>query len=293
MNRIKFSLILFVLIVATSCTKVSFDKQQTVVVGTFNMEWLGDGIDDRIKRSERDYERLAEVIENTNADVLGLQEIENEDALKRIMKYLPDFSYIMGSTGYIQNPAVVFRKDVEVKFHEHYQPLAVVKNKSRAGLVVSVRKGNFDWTMMVVHLKSTSRYDSTQEMRTASYEMRLKQAEVLRNWADSIITKTTEQDIIIVGDFNDNPKRPKSQNMQPLVHDESFRFLTEDFKSCANPNWDMIDHIVVNKSAIKRFFVNSQFVYNIHHAYTKSEIDKISDHCPVIVAFDIVTPDND
>jgi endonuclease/exonuclease/phosphatase family metal-dependent hydrolase len=293
MNLRIYTLFIVVLIIATSCTKVSFDKQQTVVVGTFNMEWLGDGIDDRINRSERDYERLAEVIENTNADVLGLQEIENEVALKRIMKYLPDYGYIIGNTGYIQNPAVVFRKDVEVKFIENYQPLAVVKNKSRAGLVVSVRKGNFDWIMMVVHLKSTSRYDSTQEMRTASYEMRRKQAEILRYWADSITTTTTEQDIIIVGDFNDNPKRPKSQNMQPLVHDESFRFLTEDYTSCANPNWDMIDHIVVNKSAIKRFFVNSQFVYNIYHAYTKSEIEKISDHCPVIVAFDIVTPDND
>ena len=91
MNLRKYTLLLIVLIVATSCTKVSFDKQQTVVVGTFNMEWLGDGIDDRIKRSERDYERLAEVIENTNADVLGLQEIENEAALKRIMKYLPEY----------------------------------------------------------------------------------------------------------------------------------------------------------------------------------------------------------
>lgn len=276
-----------------SCSRVSFDKTQTVVVGTFNIEWLGDGNDDRIVRNDRDYKRLAEIIENTGADVLGLQEIENEIALKKVMEYLPEYGYIMGNTGYIQNPAVVFKKDVDVKFIENYKPLAVVENKTRSGLVVSVKKGNFDWVMMVVHLKSTSRYDSTQEMRFASYDMRKKQAEVLKHWADSIHSNTSEKDIIIVGDFNDNPKRPKSENMQPLISDGTFKFLTEDYVSCANPKWDMIDHIVVNKDAITRFYANSQFIYNIYNAYTKSEIDKVSDHCPVVVAFDIAAPDND
>jgi endonuclease/exonuclease/phosphatase family metal-dependent hydrolase len=286
-------ILVLLLISFNSCSKVAPNKTQSVVVGTFNVEWLGDGIDDRNKRSERDYERLAEVIENTEADVLGLEEVENEDALKKVMKYLPDYGYFIGSTGYIQNPAVVFKKDVEVKFIENYEPLAVVKNRTRAGLVVSVKKGNFDWIMMVVHLKSTSRYDSTQEMRFASYDMRKSQAIVLKKWADSISINSREKDILIVGDFNDNPKRPKSQNMLPLIEGNEFKFLTEDYKSCANPKWDMIDHIVVNKSAISRYFVNSSFVYDIYNSYTKSEIERISDHCPVVVAFDIVTTDND
>lgn len=293
MKKLNIIFCLLSALILLSCNKVSFDKKETVVVGTFNVEWLGDGADDRKVRSERDYKRLAEVIMNTEADILGLQEIENEAALKRVMKYLPDYKYIMGSTGYIQNPAVVYKNDVSVNFIENYESLAVVKNKSRAGLVVSVKKGNFDWVMMVVHLKSTSRFDSTQEMRFTSYEMRRNQAEVLRKWADSIVSIGAERDIIIVGDFNDNPSRPKSQNMQPLVSDGEFKFLTEEQRSCANPNWDLIDHVVVNRSALTRFFVNSQYIYNIHYAYTKSEIEKISDHCPVVVAFDIVAPDND
>ncbi|MBX3042854.1 MAG: endonuclease/exonuclease/phosphatase family protein [Candidatus Kapabacteria bacterium] len=292
MKLLKILIIIFFIGLA-SCSKVSFDKNQTVVVGTFNIEWLGDGVGDRLMRNERDYQRLASVIINTGADILGLQEIENEDALKRVMKYLPDYKYIMGSTGYIQNPAIVFKKEVKVEFIENYEPLAVVKNKTRAGLVISAKKGNFDWIMMVVHLKSTSRYDSTQEMRFASYDMRKQQAEVLRNWADSIVNNSTEQDIIIVGDFNDNPIRPKSKNMVPLVDDGQFIFLTQDNKSCVNPNWDLIDHIVVNQSAATRYYANSQFIYNIQYAYTKSEIEKISDHCPVVVAFDIIMPDND
>ena len=285
--------IFIVILFAVACSKVSVDKNQTVTVGTFNMEWLGDGNNDQKKRTERDYERLAEVIENIKADIIGLQEIENEAALKRVMKYLPDYDYFIGNTGYIQNPAVVFKKGLDVKFVENYKPLAVEKNKTRSGLVVSVRKGNFDWLMMIVHLKSTSRYDSTDAMRLASFDMRCRQAEILRKWADSTALNTNEKDIMIVGDFNDNPTRFKTQNMQPLVYDSTYKFLTDSYRSCANPNWDMIDHIVVNKSAISRFLINSLFVYNIYHAYTKSEIEKISDHCPVIVAFDVVIPDND
>jgi len=276
-----------------SCSKVNFDKNQTVVVGTFNMEWLGDGENDTKKRSEKDYQRLAEVIENTGADILGLEEIENETALKKVLKYLPEYDFLIGNTGSRQNPAVVFKKGIEVKFIENYEQLAVVKKKSRAGLIISAKKGNFDWLMMVVHLKSTSRYDSTDAMRLESYDMRKKQAEILKNWADSVVKNGSEKDIMIVGDFNDNPTRPKTQNMLPLIADNTMSFLTEKEESCANPNWDMIDHIVVNNSAKKRFLVNSIFIYNIYHAYTKSEIDKISDHCPVVTAFDIVSPDND
>jgi endonuclease/exonuclease/phosphatase family metal-dependent hydrolase len=286
-------LLIVLLILTVSCSKVSFDKNQTVVVSTFNAEWLGDGNNDRVQRSEKDYERIADVIQNTDADIIGMQEIENEEALKRVMKYLPDYEFIIGNTGYIQNPAVVFKKNVDVKFIENYTPLAVVKNKTRAGLVVSVKKGNFDWLMMVVHLKSTSRYDSTDQMRKDSYEMRYNQALVLRKWADSISNNSTEKDILIIGDFNDNPLRKKIQNMLPLVENNGFEFLTQELESCANPRWDMIDHIVVNNSARNRYLINSLFIYNIYNAYTKSEIEKISDHCPVMVAFDISMPDND
>ncbi|GAB1371612.1 endonuclease/exonuclease/phosphatase family protein [Candidatus Kapaibacterium sp.] len=289
----KLFLVILTTLVFYSCSKVSFDKSQTVVVGTFNMEWLGDGNDDRIKRNEKDYQRLAEIIMNLDTDIIGLQEIENEAALKRIMKYLPDYSYFIGNTGYVQNPAVIYKKDISVKFIENYEPLAVEKNRTRSGLVIEAKKGNFDWIMMVVHLKSTSRYDSTDAMRLASFDMRRKQAEVLRNWSDSISKAGKEQDIMIVGDFNDNPTRPKSKNMIPLIENNGFEFLTQNERSCANPNWDMIDHITVNASARNRFLVNSVYMYNIHHAYTKSEIEKISDHCPVLCAFDIVAPDND
>lgn len=146
-----------VLFVGCSNLKVDYDES-SVTVATFNSEWLGDGIDDRNERTEYEYKMIAEVIAGTGADIIGLQEVENEKAIERIIKYLPNYKYIIGNTGWIQNPAVIFRDTVKVVKIEDYAPLAVKEGKTRAGLVLDVKKGNFDFRMMVVHFKSTSRF---------------------------------------------------------------------------------------------------------------------------------------
>jgi len=290
---IKKVLILLSLVFIISCnsTKVDYDNT-TIKVGTFNLEWLGDGIDDRKQRSDYDYKMIADLVKESGADIIGLQEIENATALDKLIKHLPGFKYIVGETGYVQNPAVIFRDSLSVKFVENYQPLAVKPQRTRAGLVVEVKKGNFDFVMMVVHFKSTSRYDNTEELRKESFELRRMQALVVKNWADSITTKTKEKDVIVVGDFNDNPKRD-TKVLIPLIQDNQYMFLSDNLGSCKNPKWDCIDHIVINRSVFERLIPGSVYMYDVPAKYEDYEIEKISDHCPVYTKFNILMPDND
>ena len=72
------------LVTLFSCSTSSFDTTQFVTIGTFNMEWLGDGVGDTKKRTDADYLRIADIIEKTGADVIGIQEVENEAALKKV-----------------------------------------------------------------------------------------------------------------------------------------------------------------------------------------------------------------
>lgn len=281
---------MFLVSCGNKITKYDFD---TIRIATFNIEWLGDGIDDRIKRSDDDYRRIAEVIENIQADVIGVQEIENEAALLKVMTHLPDFKFIMGNTGWVQNPAVIYRKDVDVVFVKNYHPLAVREKKTRAGLWVNVKKDNFDFNLMVVHFKSTSRFDSTAELKAESFALRKLQAAALKNWADSLVNSSTEKDILIIGDFNDNPNRTNTRNLDHLIQNDEFIFVTKDLGSCKNPRWDLIDHVVVNKSAKTRYIEGSEFVYDIFLSYWEYESEMISDHCPVLVSFETATPDND
>jgi endonuclease/exonuclease/phosphatase family metal-dependent hydrolase len=277
-----------------SCKTQKYDlSQNTISIGTFNMEWLGDGIDDANPRKDADYKRIAEIIKDLDTDILGVEEIENQSALNKILQYLPDYKTLISNTGSKQNPAVFYKAGMEIKKIDDFKPLDVKAGRTRSGLIITAKKGNFDFIMMVVHLKSTSRYDSTAQMKDESHLLRQKQALVIRNWADSVNKFSNEKDIFIIGDFNDNPTRKKQQNLFPLANSGDYIFLTQDLVSCKNPKWDFIDHIVANQSALKRFYKGSVYVYDIFSKYSDYEVKKISDHCPVTAKFEIDSADND
>ncbi|MFW6232819.1 MAG: hypothetical protein ACOC4D_02145, partial [Bacteroidota bacterium] len=121
----------------------------TVTIGTFNIKWLGDGLRDRFDRTDEDYELIARVIEDSGMEIVGLQEIENEEALYRIIKYLPDFSFYVGKKGRAQNLAVLYKKYIDLTYMGEYLPVAIETGRHRPGLIIQAKKGNFDWLMMV------------------------------------------------------------------------------------------------------------------------------------------------
>lgn len=291
MKSIFVSYALILSVIAGGCT-VTPRQADTVTVGTFNIAWLGDGEKDREKRDDEDYARIAGVITQMNADIIGLQEIENEAALRKVMRYLDSYSCFVGSTARGQNVALLYKEGVEVQQIYEYMPVAIQKGRNRPGLVAHCKKGNFDWTMMVVHLKSTSRYDSTDDMRQESRETRRLQCSAISQWVDSVVS-TKEKDVIIVGDFNDFPLQKKEPTLTTLLENRHITFITKERKSCKDEKLYAIDHIVASQTAQKRFLVSSDGMINFYASEKKEIAQKISDHCPVVSTFDIVSPDND
>lgn len=283
--------VLLLTLFAAGCS-VTTQRTDTVTVGTFNIAWLGDGDKDREKRDDDDYARIASVITQMNADIIGLQEIENEAALRKVMRYLDSYSCFVGSTARGQNVALLYKEGIEVQKIYEYMPVAIHKGRNRPGLVAHCKKGNFDWTMMVVHLKSTSRYDSTDEMRQESRETRRLQCSAISHWVDSVVT-TKEKDVIIVGDFNDFPLRKKDPTLTTLLENKQVTFITKERKSCKDEKLFAIDHIVTSQTAQKRFLLGSDGMINFYASEKKEIAQKISDHCPVVSTFEILSPDND
>ena len=293
------SKILFLLIFCSipsigGCKRKTQNHSSNIVrIGTFNIAWLGDGINDKILRNEQDFKNIADIIIQSNADVLGVQEIENQVALSCIVKYLPDYKFDLGTHGGKQNIGVIYRDDITMEFEEEYMQLAVDYGKTRPGLILSCRKGNFDWKMMVIHLKSSSGHDSTSIMQADARQTRTVQAEVCSHWLDSLVKSSREKDVVIVGDFNDFPTRKTNPTLTSLVENTQAEFLTIESKSCKNDKWFGIDHIVCSNSAKKRFVTGSDRSINFYSQLSKNQADKISDHCPVLVDFDVSAPDND
>lgn len=288
---IRKTILLIISSVLISCGS-SKEITEPLAVCTFNIAWLGDGINDKLPRTEEDYKRIAKILSDINADVYGLQEIENSDALSKVVRYTDGYSFVVAKTNGEQNVALMYKNDISVSNIKAYKPLDVKKGRTREGLVADCKKGNLDWTMMIVHLKSTSRFDSTEEMRVESREIRRKQADVLSKWVDSM-DLGKEKDIMIVGDFNDFPNRKKEPTLTPLLENSKVEFITKERKSCKDDKWFSIDHIVLTKSFVKRFIPASDGAYNFYLSEKPEFIEKISDHCPVYSRFEILTSDND
>jgi endonuclease/exonuclease/phosphatase family metal-dependent hydrolase len=276
------------------CSTSRGTADTTATIATFNIEWLGDGVADGKPRSDQDYLRIADIIVKTEADVVGVQEVENLAALDKVLRYLD------GYTGYVhqgtskQNLGVVYKKGVEVKIVGGYGKLALDRpGRLREGLLLQCRKLNFDWIQMVVHLKSTSRHDSTQELREESKELRSRQCQVLRQWADSVLATGGESDIVITGDFNDYPLRRNQPTLSAIYESYSLVFATKELKSCKNSQWFTIDHVVISKSAEHRLMSAATRSENFRSFLDDKDADAVSDHCPVIVRFDAGAPDND
>ena len=184
----------------------------TVEIGTFNIEWLGSK-----GRKEEEFEKLAQIIKDSGAEAMGLQEITDEKALKRILKYLPDFDYILGTTGVRrdgkkQHVGVIYNKKRITplgnpkELMEAQVPDLMGDDHLRAPLIVDMKAENFDFTMVVIHNKA--------RMDDRGKKIRGGQAKEINKWLKEQANTNPDKDIIVVGDYNDfvNSKTTKTMS---------------------------------------------------------------------------------
>lgn len=294
MKLIKYLLLLiFTGLISCQSTKFGVEFSPEVLsICTFNTEWLGDGIQDNKERATWDYKNIAKVISITNADIIALQEVENEKAIRKVLDYLDGYKFFVAEGYGKQNLAILYNQNIELKVVDIFKPLIVEENRTRPGLLVYAKKGNFDFYLMNVHLKSTSSYDNTEELRQKSYELRQQQAMVLNQFLDSMLTNQNDRDIFFVGDMNDNPNR-KNSNIKFFADDPKVLFLTSYLRSCKNPNWDNIDHIAITPNIEPRLIKSSIRQVNLYELFKQTQAQQVSDHCPVVISFDVTLTDND
>lgn len=285
MHRIVIGLVLLSLLVTVSysCTTTGKQPPARITLGTFNMEWFGDNSsDDHKQRTVADDVLLAEVLRDTDADILAVQEIENPEALKRLLRLLPEYRFVLGSTGGKQHVGFLYRPPIEIDKVEGLATMAVEAGRTRAGLLVQCRVGAVHWLMLAVHLKATSRADSTPALEERSRELRRLQANQIRVWADSVLEKTKEQNIIILGDWNDSPRKKQSA-LDTLKSAARLTFLTSDLMSCAYSGLPAIDHIVMSDSALRYVLPGTLRTVNFRAMLPDKDAQRVSDHCPVVL----------
>ena len=254
------------------------EDENSLVIGTFNIQWLGDGFDDKVDRTNKDFMNLAFLIENTGAEIFALQEVENWKAIESLISFLPGWSCIFLNNSTLQNQVFIYKNYIKVPEQKLFSELEVEKGRTRKGSLIKINYGNEDIFILNIHLKSTSRYDNTPEKKEKSFQLRNKQARTINKLAKEI--NKLKSNLIVLGDFNDNPTRKKSQ-IKSL--ESNLYFPTKKLKSCKAFYFDCIDHIAINKYLKDNLEPYSQIMIDTKVFFKEKDLKKISDHCPVLI----------
>lgn len=269
-------------------------QKEQIIISTFNMSWLGDGTKDMLKRNEMDYRNIAQAITEIDADIVACQEIENVVAIRKVSKYLPNHNFVISRGGNQQKLAIFYRKSLKISDVREIDDIQLENKRLRPALVCKFKNMNFDFELVNIHLKSTSSFDIEKNTVQQSQKIRRRQARMLNKWLNDYLASNSEEDIIIIGDFNDTPKRKKHNTLNAFLSNDKVSFITSDLKSCGKfANSYVIDNIVVTNSAKERVLLNSIGVLDLYSLFPAKDIEKISDHCPVYATFDCTPADND
>lgn len=266
----------------------------TVEIGTFNMEWLGSK---EKPRSDKDYKMLAQVIQDSGVEVMGVQEIADEKALQKVVSNLPGFDYILGTTGIRDDGRKQFigiiynaervkcDKSSAMELKEAQIADLMGDDHLRAPLIVDMKADNFSFTLMNLHLKS-KRGD------TPKVNLRDEQAKIINKWMKDQIAAGKDKDIIVVGDCNDFVDSKCMKSLSNGI----MQMTTEEAKAkgeYSNIPWkSLIDQIgvtVVNINggavggAVANYIKDSTHVFDArkYPGYKKWG----SDHMPVVASF--------
>ncbi|MFQ5583211.1 MAG: endonuclease/exonuclease/phosphatase family protein [Calditrichia bacterium] len=186
MRALIFNLFSFILIVSFSV------NAQNLKIATYNIYFLDAGISPQRKAN------LQTVIQELDADVIGFEEIDNPAALKNILP--ENYAVAMiDDPEQVQEVALAVRAPLQINSYKYIFPDTAYDYafpRTRDLLQVNVTAYGEEFVFLIHHFKS--RYGG----RTNTDDRRVKAAAMI---VDYIKGELSGKNIILMGDFNDNP----------------------------------------------------------------------------------------
>ncbi len=258
-----------------NCLVQTSDKKLEIV--TWNVE--------HFPKTSTTTKEFASFVKDMDVDVLALQEIKNKEALNNLLNHLPGYKGTIMVRSDV-NLAFLY-KESEISLTDN--PYAILKGNTyelpRSPYVLPIHSKSTNLDILVVnnHYKATTSYDSAK--KKAKNEARRRAAsQLIKNWVD---TQHPNDNVIVLGDLNDEITDPKSENVFQIFLDDSANYQFADSEIALEKNQKMwsypdfpshIDHILITNE----LFDNKDNIYT----YTFQGCDSnykniISDHQPV------------
>ena len=280
-------------LLAACAPNVKHDAHTTAAlkIATWNLEHLAetDGLGCRA-RSESDYADLRRYADQLGADVIAIEEVENEAAAARV--FPPDrYTIVMsqrpssGRRGFCgrdatdgptirdQRVGFAIRKGVPFTRNADLSELAIGDPDLRWGVDITVNASE-PLRLLALHLKSGCSAGDEREPCPILFD----QVPVLQAW----MSKRHDEGMAfaILGDWNRRLALPGDVVWKRL-NESLTLFDAAEGKgaTCIQRYPDFIDHIVLDPVAAQRFVPGSfaEFTYGV------AEDEHPSDHCPMSI----------
>ena len=279
-----FKNIFFMLFLIITISSFAQTKNNDIIyVAQWNIENLFDAVDDPEKNDseflpesekfwtdgkvEVKLNNLAKVINFMNdgkgPDIISFEEIENFNMLKRLAYKLKDHDYI---PAHRESPDprgidVGLLYDRNIFEIENLYPIKVElpkKNPTRDILAVTLRHKKTNELIYIY----VNHWPSRRGGQEKSEVNRIAAAQTLRASVDSVFAKDPNANIIILGDFNDEPtdfsftKFLKAKDFDCQNKNTKSELLNLAYKKSENKEgsylfgsqWDMIDQIIISSA---------------------------------------------
>lgn len=261
------------------------DEEHTLEIATWNIEWFP-------KQGDTTIEKVRDIIEQSDIDMIAIQEIADTHAFLQLVAQLPEYDglYSQGyygpgnyqKTGLIYKKAIITVKSQSQLFSGNdyafpRPPLLLEIEAEKDGAV-------FDFNLINIHLKAFGGDDDLARRRAA--------AESLKTYMDDRIAIETEKDWIVVGDWNDEIDDPPEENaFTVFLEDSTYIFLTEplagNYYYASYPSYrSLIDHILISEDCLEEYEGGETTTLRLDD-HILNYFNTVSDHRPVMATFPV------
>lgn len=256
-------------------------------IATWNLDWLTTRPasahhlpPDVTPRQEGDITRLADYAQQLDADVIAIQEVDDWQAAARLFPR-DRYSVHMTRDHVLQRVGIAVRRGIRYDIEPDVTALA--GNNLRSGADITLHLGTHDLRVLAVHLKKGCTDRPLQRPQGSSCRDLRAQIEPLQDW----IRQRSEagEAFIILGDFN-RWMDGRDAFLKALRQAAPLARATDGRSSPCWGGETFIDHILAGGTA-REWMQSGSLRVLVYQEVDPIWKQRLSDHCPVSVRFNI------
>lgn len=272
-------------VLCQNLSEITFGSDSTFDVVTWNIEWFP-------KRGTATIDSVGKIIESLNADVIGLQEIDDTLVCRQMINNIPNYELFMdddwfGGLAFVYNTNAVAVQSI----YKIYDTQPFWNTFPRSPLVMELIYNQEEVVVINNHYKCCG--DGVIDMGNNSDEefRRFEANRLLKNYIDS---NFYSRRVVLLGDLNDLITEPSPNNVFEMFLNDSnnYSFVDEDIANGSSidwsyPNWPShLDHILITNELFADFINSGSLAQTIKiDDFMSGGFDDydfyISDHRPV------------